>query len=104
MPAANTWSNRSAPSALRTWASSSAHPAVRLATPQPGPPAQAPGRAGHDALCTDLDQLVREGARRMLAAALGPRSTPTWPPTPASVTGRAAGWWDATATPASGRC
>jgi hypothetical protein len=47
---------------------------------------------------------VREGAGRMLAAALRPRSTPTWPPTPASVTGRAAGWWYATATPASGRC
>jgi hypothetical protein len=32
-------------------------------------------------LACDLDELVREGARRMLAAALEPRSTSTWPPT-----------------------
>ena len=50
-------------------------------------------------LCLDLDELAREGARRMLASAWRPRSTPTWPPTPTSSTSTAGGWWSATATP-----
>ena len=54
-------------------------------------------------LHADLDELAREGARRMLAAAWRPRSTTTWPPTPASGTRVAGGWWCATATPASAR-
>ena len=58
----------------------------------------------HDELRLDLDELVREGARRMLAAALEAEvddySPRTWP----SGTRVAGGWWSATATPASARC
>jgi hypothetical protein len=47
-----------------------------------------------DELRLDLDRLVREGARRMLAAALEPRSTPTSP-----LTGRAGRGWPAAGGP-----
>ena len=43
-------------------------------------------------LRVDLDELV-EGARRMLAAALQPRSTSIWLSTPASGMSAAGGWW-----------
>jgi hypothetical protein len=51
----------------------------------------------------DLDAIVREGARRMLAAALGPRLTTIWPPTKPSGTSMAGAWWCATATRVSVR-
>ncbi len=54
-------------------------------------------------LRTDLDELAREGARRMLATALEAESTPTWPRMPPSGTRVAGGWWCATATRASVR-
>jgi hypothetical protein len=57
----------------------------------------------HDELRLDLDQLVREGARRMLAAGLEPRSTRIWPRTRPSGTRVAGGWWCAMATSASVR-
>ena len=57
----------------------------------------------HDELRLDLDELVREGARRMLAAALEAEVdnylARTWP----SGTRVASGWWCATATHASAR-
>ena len=58
----------------------------------------------HEALRLDLDAIVRGGARRMLAVALEPRSTPTSARTPPSGMSTAGGWWSATATPASARC
>jgi hypothetical protein len=57
----------------------------------------------HEELRLDLDAIVREGARRMLAAALEAESTPTSPLLVRSATRRVGGWWSATATPASGR-
>ena len=56
-----------------------------------------------DELRLDLDQLVREGARRMLAAALEAEVDAYLAAMRSSGTSRASGWWCATATPASAR-
>jgi hypothetical protein len=50
-------------------------------------------------LTMSLDELAREGARRMLAAALEAESTFTWPPSPSWSTSVAIGWCAATVTP-----
>ena len=50
-----------------------------------------------------LDEIVCEGARRLLAAAWRPRSTAISPPTRPSGTDRAGVWWYATAMGADGR-
>ena len=58
----------------------------------------------HGELRLDLDELVREGARRMLAAALEAEVDDYLAAhTPPSGTGAAGGWWCATATPANAR-
>ena len=54
-----------------------------------------------------LDEIVREGARRMLAAAVEAEvaadiDPPTSTPTPTSWTSRAGGWWSVTGTPSRG--
>ena len=51
----------------------------------------------------DLDALAREGARRMLAAALEAEVDAYWPRTRPSGTRVAGGWWCATGTPANVR-
>jgi aryl-alcohol dehydrogenase-like predicted oxidoreductase len=51
-----------------------------------------------------IDELVREGARRMLAETCRPRWTPISPGSPPSVTSTATAWWCATATTNHGRC
>lgn len=51
-----------------------------------------------------LDELAREGARRMIAAALGrARSLSTSSGSPMSATRTASGWWSATGMPRSAR-
>ena len=55
-------------------------------------------------LSTTLDELVAEGARRMLAAALEAEvDAYVWPCSPTSAMTRVTGWWSATATPLPGR-
>jgi hypothetical protein len=54
-------------------------------------------------LHADLDELAREGARRMLAAVLEAGVDDDLAATPLSVTGVVDGWWCATVTPASAR-
>ena len=51
-----------------------------------------------------LDEIVRDGARAMLAAALPPRLPPTSTPTSVRSTRMVIGWWSATATTANARC
>ena len=53
-------------------------------------------------LTLGLDEICREGARRMLAAALEAEVTRTSPPWPTSATRPAAAWWCATVTPSRG--
>ncbi|GGM09598.1 hypothetical protein GCM10010129_61920 [Streptomyces fumigatiscleroticus] len=48
-----------------------------------------------------MDDIVREGARRMLAAALEAEVSQYIAEWPTSVTKPVAGWWSATATTAS---
>jgi hypothetical protein len=57
----------------------------------------------HDELDLDLDAIVREGARRMLAAALEAEVDDYLAVPRPSGTSAAAGWWSATATPVSAR-
>ena len=54
-------------------------------------------------LTMSLDELAREGARRMLAAALETEVDASWPPTPTRPPSTATGWYAATATPQPGR-
>jgi hypothetical protein len=44
-------------------------------------------------LSVDLDTICREGARRMVVAALRPSATPIWPRSRTSETMTAAVWW-----------
>jgi hypothetical protein len=53
-------------------------------------------------LRADLDELAREGARRMLAAALEAEVDDYLAATGPNVMSVADGWWCATATPVSG--
>jgi hypothetical protein len=50
-----------------------------------------------------LVEIVREGARRMLAAALEAESTPASTRMPMSATRTASDWWSATDVPTDGR-
>ena len=52
--------------------------------------------------CVSLDELAREGARRMIAAALKAEPTSTSPRSQARSMSTASGWSCATAGPASG--
>jgi hypothetical protein len=51
-----------------------------------------------------IDQLVREGARQMLAAALRAEVAAYIGSSPTCGMRTAAGWWSATAPPSRGRC
>jgi hypothetical protein len=51
-----------------------------------------------------LDEIVRDGARQMLAAALRGESPPMWSSSPITSTRTAAVWWSALAITTSGRC
>ena len=51
-----------------------------------------------------IDEIVREGARRMLAEALQAEVMPTLRRSPPSGTRTAGGWWSAMATTSRGRC
>ena len=59
---------------------------------------------GKDGSPSLIDEIVREGARRMLAEALQAEVTLISRRTPPSGTGTAAGWWCGTAITSRGRC
>jgi hypothetical protein len=63
----------------------------------------ATGAQAQDELRLDLDELVREGARRMLAAALEAEVDDYLAAHQAERDEGDGGWWSATATPASAR-
>jgi hypothetical protein len=71
-----------------------------LTVVQEGAPEEEPARLG-----SLIDEIVREGARRMLAQALQAEVDAYISlRTPPSGTGAAAGWWSATAATSRGRC
>ena len=59
---------------------------------------------GKDGSRSLIDEIVREGARRMLAEALPPRWMPISPSSRPSGTRTAAAWWCAMAITRAGRC
>ena len=59
---------------------------------------------GKDGSPSLIDEIVREGARRMLAEALRAEVDALSRRTPPSAMRTAAGWWSATAITRAGRC